>query len=257
MVCKDYFSNHALTYAKARPGYPDALFQWLAGQCRHQRLTWDCATGNGQAAHSLAGYFRQVFASDASVDQLAVAQAHERIAYCAAAAESVPLPAASVDLVTVAQALHWFDIDRFFRECERVLVSGGLLAVWSYDLCEVDGPVDTATRYLYKDLLGDYWPPERSLVEQHYQGIAFPFTALETPGFRMRSYWQREQFVAYLQSWSASQRYLRDRQTDPVTRIAADLVAAWPDRVEKAVEWPLTLIVCRKQAIPPGPTGPS
>ena len=257
MACKDYFSNHAQIYAKARPGYPDALFQWLAGQCRQQRLTWDCATGNGQAARSLTGYFQQVFASDASVQQLAAAQAHERIGYCVAAAESVPLPAESVDLITVAQALHWFDIDRFFEECERVLASNGLLAVWSYDLCAVDESVDAATRYLYTDLLGDYWPAERSLVEQHYRGQAFPFTALETPRFRMRSYWQREQYAAYLQSWSASQRYLRDQRTDPVARIAADLGAAWPDGVEKAVEWPLTLIVCRKQAILPDPAGPS
>lgn len=253
MTFKDYFSGHAQAYANARPGYPDALFKCLSGLCPQHRLAWDCATGNAQAAHSLAGYFANVLASDASADQLAAAKPADRINLCVASAESVPLVANSTDLVTVAQALHWFDIDRFFSECDRVLSSAGVLAVWSYDFCQVDAAVDALTMHLYSDVLGDYWPVERRLVETRYRGIKFPFSRLDVPQFRMRLGWRRAQFEAYLYSWSAAQRYRRERQADPVALIQPELAAAWPDGVEKKVEWPLTVIVCCKQASSAGP----
>lgn len=246
MGFNDYFSGHARAYAAARPDYPDSLFAFLAGQCRNRRLAWDCATGNGQAAHSLGSRFEQVLATDASTDQLAAARTKPGIFYCAALAEAAPLADQSVDLVTVAQALHWFAIDSFFGECDRVLVRGGVLAVWSYDLCRVDSGVDAATRRLYDELLSEFWPPQRRLVEARYQDVDFPFRRQSAPDFCLRRDWQREQFIAYLQSWSATQRYLRTQGQDPVALIAAELAAAWPDAVKKAVEWPLTLIVCRK-----------
>jgi len=246
MTFNDYFSGHARAYASSRPGYPDPLFEFLADSCPQHRLALDCATGNGQAARGLTGYFDRVLASDASIDQVAAAEANTSVAYCVAEAESVPLPACSADLITVAQALHWFDIDRFFAECDRVLADAGVLAVWSYGLCQVDAAVDAAAMRLYQDVLADYWPPERQLVETRYQDIRFPYTRLATPVFTLRLMWQREQFVAYLDSWSASQRYRRERQQNPLALIGDELAKAWHAGVEKAVEWPLTLTVCRK-----------
>ena len=242
----DYFSGHARAYADARPDYPDSLFEFLAEQCQYRRMAWDCATGNGQAASSLGARFQQVLATDAGLDQLAAGRGKPAILYCAALAEAVPLPALSVDLITVAQALHWFDLDRFFAECDRVLVSAGVLAVWSYDLCQVDQGVDRVTGHLYGELLDDFWPPQRRLVEDRYRSVNFPFSRQAAPDFYLRRSWRREHFLAYLRSWSATQRYLRARGTDPLALIAAELAAVWPDEVEKTVEWPLALFVCRK-----------
>lgn len=246
MTFKDHFSGHARSYAESRPGYPDALFAWLAGQCQQQHLAWDCATGNGQAARSLATYFDRVIASDGSAEQIAAAPATPGIEYKVWQAEDPALEPGCTDLISVAQALHWFDHNRFFAACDRALASGGVLAVWSYGLCQISESVDALVDELYSQTLDDYWPPERRLVEQGYAGIEFPFTRLEAPDFAMRLNWSAEQFMAYLRSWSATQRYLKANAVDPVAAIEDTLLQAWGDDLEKPVCWPLTLMVCRK-----------
>ena len=161
---RDYFSGHADRYAAHRPGYPAALYAFLAGQCPGRNLCWDCATGNGQAAVELSGYFDQVLATDSSAEQISHAQAHKRIEYRVANATHSELEAASVDLVTVAQALHWFDIAAFSSELTRVLRPGGVLAVWCYNLSQIADGIDRALIEFSETLLGPYWPPQRELV---------------------------------------------------------------------------------------------
>lgn len=244
---KDHFSGHATDYAAARPGYPEALFAYLAGLCPEQELAWDCATGNGQAALGLANHFVRVIASDASAEQIAAAKPQPNIEYRVATAEAMQLPAQSCDLVTVAQALHWFQTDDFFAVCERVLKPAGVLAVWCYGLCRVSAEVDALVNQLYAETLDAYWPPERKMVEEHYVSMNFPFPRLaELPDFVLSLNWSSEQFTAYLRSWSATQRYIAEQGKDPLSELAGEIAKAWGGALEKAVQWPLTLIVCRK-----------
>ena len=142
MQFKDYFSNHAIAYAQFRPRYPRALFSYLAEVAPARETAWDCATGNGQTAHALTEHFAHVIATDGSQEQLNQATPHERITYRRATAEDSGLDAASSDLVTVSQALHWFDFDAFYREARRVLRPSGVWAVWSYDLLRVTPEID-------------------------------------------------------------------------------------------------------------------
>lgn len=246
MAFKDHFSGHAQAYAQSRPGYPQALISYLADLCPRHRLAWDCATGNGQAAGQLAQYFDRVLASDGSAEQIAASAPMERVDYRVWQAEAPELEPGTVDLVSVAQALHWFDHARFFAACEQSLVSNGILAVWSYGLCQVSGPVDELVDRFYGVTLDSYWPPERRLVEQRYATIEFPFSRLDVPDFAMQLNWTAQQFLDYLRSWSATQRYLHDTGVDPVAEIADTVIQAWGDDLEKTVYWPLTLIVCRK-----------
>lgn len=240
---KDHFSAQSAGYARHRPHYPRALFEYLAGLGRCRRA-WDCATGSGQAAVALADFFDAVIATDASQTQIDAAVSHPRVRYRVAAAEESGLPGDSVDLVTVGQALHWFDTGRFFDEASRVLVPGGVLAAWCYELCRVSPDCDRIVRGLYSDIVGTYWPPERRLIEERYAAIEFPGSELEAPVLAMNATWTVEDMLGYLRTWSACQRYRREQGSDPVERIDGELRAAW-GAAPRTARWPLTVKVVR------------
>lgn len=236
---KDHFSGHAAIYREARPTYPAELFAWLAQQTPDSALAWDCGCGNGQATVALAQHFTCVIGTDPSANQIADAKPAANVDYRVEPAEQSSLADASASLVTVAQALHWFDFDRFYAEVRRVLKPGGVFAAWTYADCRTgDAAIDAIKNILYVDLTGPYWPPERALVESGYRTLPFPFVELAAPAFEMKAAWNIEQFLAYLRSWSATQRYLKDRGEDPVALIEADLRAAWPDtQTKRDVHW--------------------
>lgn len=243
---KDHFSAHAESYAAARPRYPDSLFRFLAGVAPARELAWDCATGNGQAAVSLAAHFARVCATDASDTQIEAATQAPGVAYRVAPAESSGLEPACVDLITVAQALHWFDVEQFFAEAERVLKPGGVLAAWCYGTCTVDASCDRLVHGLYREL-EPYWPPERRLVENAYRDIELPFPPLDCPAFSMSVSWTADEMLGYLKTWSATQRHLRATGSDATRSIAAGLRAAWGDG-RRTVSWPLTVKAGRRPA---------
>ena len=175
MTFHDHFSGHATTYREARPLYPPALFDWLAREAPVRTLAWDAGCGNGQASVTLAARFARVFATDPSANQIANAAARPNIEYRVEPAEQCSLPSASADLVTVAQALHWFDFARFFAQAGRLLKPGGLFAAWAYADCRVTPAVDALKDRVYIDLTGPYWPPERDYVDAGYRTIPMPF----------------------------------------------------------------------------------
>lgn len=247
MSFHDHFSGHAAGYAQARPTYPPALFEWLAQQAPARACAWDAGCGNGQASLALAHRFRRVHASDPSASQIAAAPADARISWRVEPAEQCSLPDASTDLVTVAQAYHWFDHARFCAEVRRVLRPEGVVALWTYGLSRVDPAVDAVFAQLYDGALGDYWPPERRHVENGYRELPFPFVELDAPRFEMRLDWTLAQYLAYLRSWSASQRHLKATGRDAVAEAAAAMALAWgdPDSARQVV-WPLSLRVGRR-----------
>lgn len=242
----DYFSSQAAGYAEFRPRYPGALFEWLAAIAPDRALAWDCATGNGQAALGLAEHFARVVATDASVKQLASAFPHPRVTYHQARADASGLETHSADLVTVAQALHWLPLDAFYAEVSRVLVPGGVIAVWCYDLARVDPATDGILDHFYRDIVGAYWTPERRLVDEHYRTVWFPFAELTPPPFTMEQRWTRDELLGFLHTWSAVRRYVERVGEDPVRQVEAALTDAWPNAREvRTARWTLYLRVGR------------
>lgn len=240
---KDHFSRHAEDYAKFRPRYPKELFGYLATVAPGKELAWDCATGNGQAAIELAELFEQVIATDASEKQVANTEAHARVEYRVAPAEESGIPSRSVDLITVAQALHWFDLSLFYAEARRVLKPGGIVAAWAYKLASVTPSIDAVVGHYYSDVVGPYWPAERRLVEK-FEELAFPFPEIATPSFEMVAEWKLGHLVGYLRTWSATQRFMAANQCDPLKSLEEDLRAAWGDAEQpRRVVWPLTVRV--------------
>jgi SAM-dependent methyltransferase len=241
---RDRFAFAAGDYAAYRPHYPGALFDWLRLCAPSARRVWDCGTGSGQAATALAGRFEQVVATDPSVTQLMHAERAGATHYVASTAEAAALRSGSVDLVTVAQALHWFDREAFFNEVRRVLAPGGLLAVWSYGIPTIEPAVDEVLRRFHDVELGAYWSPERRLVEQGYAGIAFPFKEEPVPTFSMRATWTLPQLGGYVSTWSAVGKYRQVTGADPIPAVMRALADRWGDPANtRVVEWPLTLRV--------------
>lgn len=243
----DHFAPVAASYADFRPSYPPALFAWLATLVPRHELAWDCAAGSGQASVDLAAHFQRVVATDASRAQIDAAILHPRIDYRVAPADASGLAPASVDLITVAQALHWFDLAAFYAEVRRVLCPDGVLAVWSYGVLTVEGAeADRLVQQFYHDTVGPYWPPERAHVENGYRSLAFPFEEIDAPPFAMEAVWTLPQLLGYFRSWSATGRYIAANGHDPVTALAEQLAPRWgePGR-GRLVTWPLALRVGR------------
>lgn len=246
MSFADHFSESSAAYAAFRPRYPDALFEFLAQQVPATGEVWDVGTGSGQAAIGLARHFRHVIATDASSTQIEHATPDARISYKVCPAEASGLDDGSVDLVTVAQALHWFDRDRFWVEVRRVLRPRGVIAVWTYLMMEIAPSIDVIVRRFYRDVVGPYWPPERRITEERYQTIAFPFEEFAAPGFVIEQSVTLDDVAGYVRTWSATRGYVKDHRSDPVDALVRELGQEWgAPQQSRLARWPVAMRVGR------------
>jgi SAM-dependent methyltransferase len=242
----NHFGAHAREYHRFRPTYPLELSERLADLSPDRRLAWDCGTGNGQAAVQLARRFARVIATDASQEQIVEAESHPFVEYRVAPAERSGLEGSSVDLVTVAQALHWFDLDRFYAEVRRVARPRAVLAVWCYSLMESAAEIDREILHFYTAVVGPYWPKERVHVDALYRDLPFPFEEIAMPSLAMECEWTLADVLGYVDTWSPVRIYRRERGADPLAELAEPLARAWGSaEVRRRVRFPLHFRVGR------------
>lgn len=243
MVFRDHFAGVASAYATFRPAYPEALFDWLASVTPGRGLAWDCACGSGQATASLAGRFSKVVATDASLSQLHNAAAVNNAVFVEAVADAAPLRDGSLDLVTVASALHWFAGEPFFNEVRRVLVPGGVIAAWTYGLPILEDPDMAAVVSRFSDhTLGPYWPDEVCHVMDGYAEIPFPFPEIDAPRFELTAEWTLPQLLGFMGTWSATAGYLETLGDDPIQLVAQDIASLWGRAdTTRRLSWTLAL----------------
>jgi len=242
---KDHFSIAAGEYDRFRPRYPAALIDFLADAAPAQGFAWDCATGTGQAAVALAARFSQVQATDASRAQIIHAVAHSRVRYTVAPAENCGLEDHCADLVTVAQALHWLDLEAFYAEVRRVARPGAVVAAWTYSLADADPAVDPLVAAFY-EAMTPWWPPERAHVEDGYRSLHFPFEPIAAPEFEIREAWPLERLLGYFSTWSGVNRCRSETGEDPVVALGRQFAEVWGDpATARPVRWPLHLRVGR------------
>jgi SAM-dependent methyltransferase len=234
----DHFSGHAATYATYRPKYPAALFHWLAVTAPGTAQAWDAGTGNGQVAHGLVTRFARVHGTDASAEQIRNALPHPRITYGVAQYES-GLPDRSTQLVTVGQALHWFDADAFCREARRILQPGGILAAFAYVHSTITPELDLLVRHHHGVTLGHYWPKEHHYIHEEYRSIALPIDELVAPPFEIVEEWTLGQYFGFLRSWSATQKLIAARGEEPILAFERTFGEAWGAAERRTVRWPM------------------
>ena len=242
----DHFSSKSREYSYSRPFYPNVLFEFLQEITPNKHIAWDCATGNGQAAIGLCRYFRNVIASDVSKNQIANKFHRNNFTYEVFSAEKPNIQDNSVDLITVAEAIHWFDFEKFYREATRVSRRNAIIAVWSYGMHKIDSEIDKISERLDVDgeILGSYWPKEAKYVKEEYKTIPFPFEEISTPRFEMSVYWSLDDLISYMQTWSAVKRFQIEKKCDPMSSVSQDLNKLWGNKDEqKLVKWILNLRV--------------
>lgn len=225
-MIKDRFSNHAKQYAIFRPTYPKELYDFIFSHVKKFDVAWDCGTGNGQVARDLSTRFKVVEATDISEQQLANAYKAENIFYTKAD-EKTNFPDAHFDLITVAQAIHWFNISEFFKEVKRVAKKDAIIAVWGYSLPTLNPEVDKRLQEFYSKVVGPYWDKERRLIDAQYKTILFPCSEIRTPEFSLSLKWNLEEFQGYLSTWSSVQKYIQANQINPVESFMKEILPLW------------------------------
>ena len=241
MTFKDLFSERAKLYSRYRPEYPNELFEWVSGVVPNHKTVWDCATGSGQAAKALARYFDRVIATDASAEQIAQAEPNPKIEYRVANASDSGLPSHSVNMVTVAQALHWFDLDAFYAEARRVVIPGGAVVVWGYG----DPVLDTESleKILHeynRGTIEQFWMPERQIVLDGLKTVPFPFREIDAPVMYLEHRWNLTELIGYVRTWSATANYIKQTNSDPVPAVESALAQHWGgNERRRLIRWPL------------------
>src|ERR1041385_187818 len=240
---KDIFSKQSHLYAQFRPTYPKELFDFLLSLVQERTAAWDCGTGSGQVANQLATYFTEVFATDISENQINNAIRKENIHYKIESAEHTSFEDTIFDLITVAQAIHWFDFDKFYKEVDRTLKSKGIIAIIGYTLPRIDKQIDTIIDNFYDNVIGPYWDRERRYVDELYQTIPFPFKEIKGPALSTTYEWNFEQLIGFINTWSAVQHYIDRNIENPVGKITNELKSCWGKGVTKTATFPILLRV--------------
>ncbi len=242
---KDNFSDGAKEYAQFRPHYPTELFEHILSLVKEKNLAWDCGTGNGQVAGILADHFKNVYATDISRQQLDAALKRPNIHYNVQPAENPIFSAKEFDLITVAQAIHWFRFDAFYTEVKRTLKPGGIFAVLGYGPIKAESRLQDIIDHFYKNIIGPYWDAERRYIDEHYKTIPFPFDEISIPALQMQYQWSFEQLVGYLNTWSAVKHYSKQHHTSPLVLIQDEMKEAWGDLPVITFSFPLLARVGR------------
>lgn len=239
---KDHFSSDSASYAAYRPTYPIELVDELANISPSLHRALDCGCGTGQLSVLLAERFEEVIATDASAAQIGKAQPRDGVTYRTALAENSELPDASVDLITVAQAAHWLDLEKFYAEVRRVARPQAAIALITYGALHVEGTVNGAVQHFYYDTIGSYWPAERRHVEDGYRSLPFPFKEVALPPLAIEVQWCLDDLIGYLNTWSAVKAAEKALGSNPVDALAEILLKEWGDPASRRrVTWPLSI----------------
>lgn len=241
MATKDNFSTQSDRYAKYRPTYPSDFFEYLNSILPNKHNAWDCGTGNGQVAYELSKTFANVFATDISQSQIDNALQADNISYSVQPAEQTNFGNMQFDLIVVAQAIHWFDFEKFYTEVKRTAKENVLICVVGYSRVEISEQIDDIITDFYTNVIGSYWDKERKYIDQNYTTIPFPFTEIPTPSFVNKMNWTLKHLIGYLNTWSAVKHFIKRNGYNPIDKLQSQIEKYWHKDDVKEVTFPLLL----------------
>lgn len=236
---KDNFSHDPSGYATYRPSYPDTIFLELQKLISSTTSAWDVGTGNGQVAIKLSDFMDQVEATDISPAQIAQAALSPKINYSVQPAEKPNFDDNTFDLITIGQAIHWFDFDKFYKEVKRVAKDQAIIAAIGYGLIKIDPLVDKVINNFYREILNGYWDTERRYIDEDYRTLPFPFEELSIPHIAFKVEWTLDHLLGFLNTWSALKHYQTKNHTNPLKDIHSDLQIAWGEDKIKVCTFPI------------------
>ncbi len=234
------FGAVAAAYERSRPGYPEEAVRWLVGD--EQCDVVDLGAGTGKLTRSLVALGHRVTAVEPLPEMIGHLRAVlPAVTTVEAGAEAIPLPDASADVVTVAQAFHWFEHGSALREIARVLRPGGRVSlVWNTR----DDREPWVAR-LSEDVLGSEGFEERDAaapVEQ--SGL---FEPVERASFEHIQQLDRESLIELVLSRS----YMAVRTTEERRPILAQVEQLFADyAVEGALDLPYVTECFRAVRLP-------
>lgn len=242
----DLFSKQANLYARFRPQYPEQIYKFLLTHCPATELAWDCATGNGQAAVDLSKFFKKMIATDLSDQQIRSAIRADNVDYrVLRAEETLAVENHSMDLITVAQALHWFDLDKFYKEVKRLLKPGGVFATWAYAFhAPVQSDIDDYLNNFYFKTLWPFWKNNNKLIWNDYRDLDFPFSEITAPKIDLKVNWSLDDLMGYFKTWSSTQLFIEKHQADPTLELHEKILPFWGESSDvKSLKWNLVFRV--------------
>lgn len=247
MEYRDLFNINSELYSKARPQYPRELYEYLNSICSEHKLAWDCACGNGQVSKDLIKYFEKVYATDISENQIKNAPKIEGVEFLVQSSELTDFKDNSFDLICVAQALHWFDYDKFWPEVKRILKKEGIFAAFGYSWFSIEENIDLIIKEEVLEKINDYWAPQNKILWEHYRKISFPFIKLDTPNIEMVVEYDLNELFAYMQSWSATRLYIEKNGYDFYFKAYEKVKEIWGEQADKKkIKMDFCLLVGKK-----------
>jgi len=239
------FAIESEQYARFRPTYPTELVELIVSLSPNLYSAWDVACGNGQLTHELSKYFEHVIGTDISQEQLDIAIKNENIQYKVESSAQSSLEKNSIDLITVAQAIHWFEFDSFYTEVKRVAKPDAIIAILGYELLSISKEIDDCIIDFYTKTLNGYWDERRKYIDEQYSTIPFPFEEMKIPHYSCKLQWNREDLLGYLSTWSAVKKYMKDTGNDAIEIIKPHIYSMWEVNQERKVTIPIITKIAR------------
>lgn len=241
------FNTKSNDYESARPVYPRELFEFLKRECYSTETAWDCACGTGQVSKSLVNYFNKVYASDINENQILNSFKSESVNFSVQKAEETTFSDSFFDTVCVAQAMHWFNLEKYFREVKRVLKTGGVFACWGYSFFKIEPDIDKVVKEILLDPIKPYWSSRNKILWDKYKDVTFPFKHIQTPEIEMNQIWTKSQLLDYVKTWSAYKRYMEDSSIDIGNIFMEKTRDIWPVDKERNVKMDFSLYLGRNE----------
>ena len=159
--------------------------------------------------------------------------------------ESLDLKNNSIDLITCASSLHWFQLDNFYSECLRVMKKNSGIAAWSYSWPTTRNSIISKKLEDLFNKIEPFLPFQTKIHINMYKTIEFPFKRIDTPKFVIKIRWTCEQLCLFLTTWASILEYIDYHDSNLIIDFKRSLLEHIDENKSIQFEFPIS-ILCGK-----------